>query len=190
MKAFLVNLLVILSVILCGFNAVQWYREAKLHGKVLDLGNEIYRKSSEVQSLQQELKASLEERKRLEEIRETRESMIRSNRVVVTQLQEESAKFERDAKFQTSKATQLEQHVEQYRSAFDKANDNLKKQNEVIQVQNEKMKQLADDRNEMVGRFNKLATDYKSIGDDYAKLMGMYTNLVAQVQAANQKPAK
>lgn len=33
MKAFLVNLLIAVSVALCAFNAVQWYREAKLHGE-------------------------------------------------------------------------------------------------------------------------------------------------------------
>ena len=49
------------------------------------------------------------------------------------------------------------------------------------------MKGLANERNQFVERYNKLAVDYKSLGDDYHKVLGMYTNLVAQVQAANEK---
>ena len=40
------------------------------------------------------------------------------------------------------------------------------------------------------GRFNKLAVDYKTLGEDYQKVYGMYTNLVAQVQAENEKNLK
>ncbi len=186
MKAFLVNLLVVLSVALCGFNAVQWYREAKLHGRMETLGSDIYKKSSEIQSLQQNLKVNLDEIKRLEGIREAMGSQIKSNRVAMSALEEQSEKFRRDAQIQAAKAAQ----VEQYKTAFDKANENLKKQNEIIGQQNERMKQFADERNEVVTRLNKLAGEYKTLGDDYQKLLGMYTNLVSQVQLANEKNAK
>jgi hypothetical protein len=49
------------------------------------------------------------------------------------------------------------------------------------------VKQLADERNEAVTRLNKLAGEYNSLGDDYRKVLGMYTNLVADVKAANEK---
>jgi len=186
MKSFLVNLLIVFSILLCGFNALQWSREAKLHGEMRNLGNQNFKALSEIQNLQQSLKMTQEEVKRVETIRETLASTIKSNRVTISELSEEVQKLNQDLKIQTAKA----EMVEQYKQAFDKANENLKRQNEIIQTQNEKMKQLADDRNEMVGRFNKLATDYKSLGDDYGKVLGMYTNLVAQVQAANQKNAK
>lgn len=183
MKTFLVNLLIILSVALCGFNAYQWYREAKLHGRINNLGTQIFQKSSEIQNLQQSLKSTQEEIKRLEEMREVYATTIRSNRVVIGQLEVESRKFQEDAQLQAAKVAQLEQ----YKVAFEAANENLIKQNEIIKTQNDRMVQLAEDRNEMVGRFNKLATDYKSLGDDYHKVLDMYTNLVAQVQAANAR---
>ena len=186
MKSFLVNLLIVFSILLCGFNAIQWSREAKLHGEMRKLGDQNFKALSEIQQLQQNLKMNQEEIKRVESIRETLASTIKSNRVIISELSEEVQKVNQDLKIQTAKA----EMVEQYKQAFEKANENLKRQNEIIQTQNEKMKQLADDRNEMVGRFNKLATDYKSLGDDYGKVLGMYTNLVAQVQAANQKNAK
>ena len=186
MKAFLINLLVALSIALCGFNAFQWFREAKLHGRVESMGSEIYKKSGEIQSLQQTLKINQDEITRLEGLREAGLAIIRSNKTVLVQVEGERDTFRRDLQIQTAKAAQ----VEQYKEAFSKANENLKKQNEVIVTQNEKMKQLADERNEIVTRLNKLATEYKSLGEDYTKLMGMYTNLVAQVQAENDKNAK
>jgi len=186
MKAFLVNLLIAVSIALCAFNAVQWYREAKLHGEKQSLAADIYKKSGEIQNLQQTVKVNLDEIKRLEGIREVLGTTIKSNRLVIAAVEEERDKFRQDARIQAAKAAQ----VEQYKEAFEKANDGLKKQNEIIQTQNERMKQLAEERNEMVTRYNKLATDYKGIGDDYQKLLGMYTNLVAQVQAANEKSKK
>lgn len=186
MKGLLVNLLIVLSLGLCAFNAYQWYREARLRGRMESLGTEIYNRSSEIQSLKQSLSISQDEIKRLEGIRESLGSALQSNRTVIAELRRESAKFKAEAELQAAKAAQLDQ----YREAFEKANENLKKQNEIIQSQNEKMRELAEDRNEIVTRFNKLAADYKTLGDDYGKLLGLYTNLVAQVRAANQRNSR
>lgn len=183
MKALLVNLLVALSLILCSFNAVQWYREAKLHGRLEDLGSQIYKKSSDIQELHQTVKVHQDEISRLENIRENFNSLVKSNRAVINLLEEQSENFRRDAQVQAAKAAQ----VEQYKAAYEQANEGVKKANEVITLQNEKMKGLANERNQFVERYNKLAVDYKSLGDDYHKVLGMYTNLVAQVQAANEK---
>lgn len=186
MKSFLVNLLIALSIVLCGFNAFQWYREAKLHGRLETLGADIFKKSTEIQGLEQNIKINQEEIKRLDSIREHLNATIKTNKIVMAQIEDERDKFRKEANSLKAKADQLDQ----YREAFEKANANLKKQNEIISAQNDKMKQLADDRNEMVAKFNKLATDYKSMGDDYQKVYGMYTNLVAQVQAENEKNSK
>lgn len=186
MKSLLVNLLVVLSLILCSFNAIQWFREAKLHGRVEDLGSQIFKKSTEIQDLQQSVKIHQDEIQRLEGIRENFNSLVKSNRLVIAALEEQSEKFRRDAQIQAAKAAQ----VEQYKAAYEKANEGIVKANEVIQTQNEKMKSMADDRNQFVERYNKLALDYKSLGEDYQKVLGMYTNLVAQVQAANEKNAR
>lgn len=186
MKSLLVNLLVVSSLALCAFNAVQWFREARLHGRIENLGQQIFQKSSEIQGLHQSLRISEEEIKRLEHIRDTFGTTLKSNRVVIAQLQEESDKFRRDAQIQAAKAAQ----GEQYKEAFNKANESLKAQNEIIRNQNTKMKELAEAQNTVVQRFNKLAGEYQSLAGDYQKLMGMYTNLVNQVQAANSKGSR
>ncbi len=186
MKAFLVNLLVALSLALCSFNAIQWFREAKLHGRIDALGTEIFHKSTEIQGLQQTVKVNLEEIRRIEGIRENLQTTLKSNRVYTAEVEVERDRFRKDAAFQKAKADQ----GEQYREAFEKANESIKKQNDTINLQNDKVKALADERNEMVGRFNKLAVDYKTLGEDYQKVYGMYTNLVAQVQAENEKNLK
>lgn len=182
MKAFLVNLLIAFSLALCGFNAYQWYREARLHGRIEALGADLFKKSTEIQELRLTVQSTQDEIQRLEGIRENFAEIIRSNRTVVAALEQEADSFRRDAQAQAAKVAQLEP----YRSAFEQANENLKKQNEVIKEQNSRMKELADGRNEIVTRFNQLAADYKSLGDDYSKLLGMYTNLVAQVQASQR----
>lgn len=186
MKSALVNLLIVFSLVLCGFNAYQWFREAKLHGRVEDLGQQIYKKSGEIQDLQQMVKVHQEEIKRLEHIRENFNAIVKSNRLVITQLEEQSDKFRRDAQIQAAKAAQ----VEQYKAAYEKANEGITKANEVIQTQNQSMKTMADERNQFVERYNKLAGDYKTLSDDYMKVLGMYTNLVAEVNAANAKNAR
>jgi len=186
MKSLLVNLLVVLSLVLCSFNAIQWFREAKLHGRLEDLGNQIFKKSGEIQNLQQTVQIHQDEIKRLENIRENFNSLVKSNRLVINALEEQSETFRRDAQIQAAKAAQ----VEQYKTAYEKANEGIIKGNEVIQQQNERMKGLAEERNQFVERFNKLAVDYKSLAEDYQKVLGMYTNLVAQVNAANDKNAK
>lgn len=186
MKAFLVNLLIALSVALCAFNGVQWYREAKLHGEKQTLAADIYRKSGEIQNLQQTVKVNLEEIKRLEGIREVLGTTIKSNRLMIAAVEEERDKFRQDARIQAAKAAQ----VEQYKAAYEKANEGITKANEVIQTQNQSMKTMADERNQFVERYNKLAGDYKTLGDDYMKVLGMYTNLVAEVNAANAKNAR
>lgn len=183
MKSFLVNLLIVLSLALCGFNAYQWQREARLRGDLEKRGNEVFQKATEVQNLQQSLSLNSEEIKRLESIRESLALTLKSNRTELVELRQENEKLRRASEVHEQRANQIEQ---QYKGAFEKANENLRQQNEIIQSQNTRMKELADERNEMVTRFNKLAADYKSLGDDYARLRGMYTNLVAQVQA-NQR---
>lgn len=186
MKSLLVNLLIVFSLILCAFNAIQWFREARLHGRIESLGQQIFQKSTEIQNLQQTVRVTEDEVKRLEHIRDTFGATLKSNRVLIAQIQEESDTFRRDAQIQAAKAAQ----VDQYKEAFTKANENLKAQNEIIRTQNDRMKELADGRNEVVQRFNKLAGEYQGLSADYQKLLNMYTNLVAQVQAANPKSPK
>jgi septal ring factor EnvC (AmiA/AmiB activator) len=159
MKAVLVNLLIVLSLGLCAFNAVQWHREAKLRGRIEAMASEAQRQSDEIQNLQLSLKVSSEEIQRLEALRDSVGSTLQSNRALIARLEAEADQLRADAQLQAA----------------------------IILSQNEKLKQLADERNDIVTRFNKLAADYKSLGDDYAKVLGMYTNLVAEVEAANRR---
>jgi chromosome segregation ATPase len=182
MKTFLVNLLIVLSLALCAFNAYQWYREARLRDTLRARSEALYQKEVEIQGLRQTLEAHTAEITRLERLRADMAEAMQSNQTLVVALQADVDRFRQDAALQAKKAEQIE---EQYREAFEKANANLKAQNEIIQTQNEKLKQIAEDRNSLVGRFNKLAEDYKALGNDYSKVLGLYTNLVAQVQAAN-----
>ncbi len=184
MKAFLVNLLIVVALGLCAFNAYQWQREARLRAELEQRGSDLFQKSSEIQNLKQSLGVSSDEIKRIEGLRETLASNLKSNLTRVAELDQAAAGLRRDLDGQQKRATVVEQ---QYKEAFDKANENIRQQNEIIQSQNDKMKELVTERNDVVVRFNKLASDYKTLGEDYAKVRSLYTNLVGQVQAANQK---
>jgi chromosome segregation ATPase len=183
MKAFLVNLLILLALALCGFNAYQWQREARLRETLDQRQSALSQKSAEVLQLQQSLSLSGEEIKRLESLRESATSEAASNHTRLLEIEAEVAKLRLDLAAQGQQSGQ----VEQYKAAFDKANDNVRQQNQIIQSQNEKLKEVAAERNEIVGRFNKLASDYKTLSEDYGKVRALYTNLVSQVQAANMK---
>jgi hypothetical protein len=182
MKAFLVNLLILLSLALCAFNAYQWYREARLRDTLRLRSEELYQKQVEIQSLRQSLELNTAEITRLEGLREGVAQALQTNEGLIATLRHEADQFRRDAELEASRAESVER---QYQDAFAKANANIKAQNEIILSQNEKLKEIAEDRNTLVGRFNKLAEDYKTLGNDYGKVLGLYTNLVAQVQAAN-----
>lgn len=186
MKSVLVNLLILLTLVLCGFNALQWSREAKLHGRVEDLGRDLSRKTTEIQDLQQLVKTHQDEIQRLEDIRQNFNAIVQSNRTVITRLEEQADSLRRESEIQSAKAAQ----VEQYKTAYEAANRNVGEANKVIETLNQNLKSLADDRNQVVERFNKLAGDYKTLGDDYAKVLGMYTNLVAEVNAANARNSR
>ncbi len=183
MKTFLVNLLVLLALGLCAFNVIQWHREAALRARLSAFASEIENKSLENLRLQQTLDAQADEIRRVEAIRGALEDAGRSNRLEIRRLEEEASVLRVQLSNQTVRAEQLEQ----YRSAFEKANENLRIQNEIIAEQNGRLKQIADERNEIVGRFNRLAEDYKRLGDEYHRVLGLYTNLVSEVEAANRR---
>lgn len=186
MKALLVNLLIVLALGLCALNAYQWHREAQLRKRLDAHALDLQRKDSEIRSLRENLAAQESEVQRLAGIREGLDALIQSNRTEIARLRQESAALQREAQEQTAAAAQLEQ----YRDAFEKANENLRRQNEIIASQNQRLKEIADGRNQIVEQFNKLAQDYKALGDDYSKVLGMYTNLVAQVEAANARNSR
>lgn len=186
MKSFLVNLLIVVCLGLCAFNAVQWQRETRLHLELRQLGTDLQRRSGEIQNLQQTLKVHEDDIRRLDALREALLGTNRFLRTEVNRHADEATRFRREAQIQEAKANQ----VEPLRKAFEEANNRVKQANETILSQNDKMRQLGEERNQFATRINEMNSRYTSLGAEYEKLLGLYTNLVAQVEAANARNAR
>jgi len=149
MKSFLQNLLIVLSLCLCGLAAFQWHREAKLRRDIESLQGEIRGKTEAIEGLQRSATRSDKEIKRLSDLRSGLAQSAESNRLETVRLRKEVETAD----------TEIERNLKQigdYKSALQQANDN-------IRLQNEQLKKLADERNEAVIKFNKLVEEYNDL---------------------------
>jgi chromosome segregation ATPase len=177
MKSILTTCLIVLSLILCGFNLMQWYREARLAGKLDALNKELYTARVALQDTQGALKRTQEDTLRIDGLRRDLEAQFKTN---LTQIRI----LENSNQWLRSSIEGNEKAVEAYKTVVEKANDNLQKQNNIIREQNDKMLEVAKQRDEFVERFNKMVTEYNSLAGDYKKLQTTYEDLVARWNAA------
>ena len=165
MKNFLQNLLIFLSLCLCGLITFQWVRETDLRKSVQEQTDTIQSKTENILNLEAQIRRDNNEIQRLDGIKTQLTSQVQTNeaeiKLIRTELGKSSAEIDR-----------LNVQLEEYRDALSKANTNLLIQNEAIKQQNENIKKqndelvkMANDRNEVVGKYNKLATEYKELVD-------------------------
>ena len=155
MKNILQNLLIAFAFLLCVLVAIQWTREAHLHGQVEALTTELDGKTGALQAITGQLQRSEAEVKRLEALKVELTDAVKTNRFEISGLKKDLDKT----------LAQVRQG-EVYKDALQQANESIKKQNESILKQNEDVKKLMAERNEMVTKFNKLTAEY----NDLAKL--------------------
>jgi hypothetical protein len=175
MKNILQNLLVLLALCLCALVAFQWHREAKLRQEIQKLNDTVHDKLESIQSLEGTLKRSEEEVRRLDGLKLELNEIVKSNRTQIAQLAKDLAKSDAEVEKGLRK-------IEDYKAAFEQANEGIKKQNEDIRKQNEEVKKLAEERNETVLKYNKVVTEF----NDLAK---KWNELQQQLSATNA-PAK
>lgn len=183
MKNFLQNLLIALSLCLCGLIAYQWVRETRTHQRLQQLTNQLQDQREANQNLEGQLKRSEAEVRRLEELRAELNETIRSNRV-------ERAKLAKELDGAQVEIERLKRQVEAYKDAVDQANAAITRQNEEVKKQNEDLKRLAEERNEMVVKFNKLAGDYNDLVKKWNEMqekLAAESAAQAQAEAAKKK---
>lgn len=156
MRAFLVILLIVVSLGLCGLIAFQWVREVNLRQNVQALTDTVQDKSEAIQTLNGIVKRSEDEIARLETIRKGLTETVKSNYVEIGRLDKELDQA-------LAESERQQKQIEVYKDALSQANANIQKQNETITEQNEEMKKLAEDRNNFVLKYNKVVEEFNGL---------------------------
>ena len=152
MKNNLQNSLIGISFLLCVLIAVQWVREARVHGQMESLTREVEAKAGALQASDGQLKRSEAEVQRLDALKVELTDKVKTNRLEITALKKELEKALADAK-----------QIDSFKEALQQANANIKKQNEGILKLNAELKQLMAERNELAVKFSQLSADYNDL---------------------------
>jgi len=163
MKNFLQKLLVLLSLCLCALIAFQWHREAKLRQEIQNLHDTVHDKLESIQGLEGTLKRSEEEVKRLDALKLELTQTVKSNRVQIAQLAKDLEKSGAEIESGLRK-------IEDYKAAFQQANQSILKQNEDIKKQNEEVKKMAEERNDAVIKYNKVVAEFNELAKKWNDL--------------------
>lgn len=183
MKSVLTTTLIALTLVLCGFNAYQWYREARLFGDIKNLQDEVFAKKVALQESAATIKRTQDEVGRIDALRVELDGKVRTNRFELDRLSNSNA-------WLRTMMENSDKQADAYKGVVDKANESIKKQNEMIAEQNQKMVELANQRNDFVEKYKKLADDYNNLAGEYKKLQGLYEDLVNKWNAAQTQGEK
>lgn len=183
MNKLLPNLLIIFALALCGLNAFQWVKEAKLQAEKAKLGDDLYKEKQTVQSLQATIKRAEADILRLDTLKTELTGTVKTNRQEIVSLSRQVDRLEKEVDVD-------KKQIEAYKEAMDRANQSIKKQNDDIRRQNEDLKQLAEERNAAVVKYNKLASDYNDLVKQFNKLQEDFSKYVAAVTNAAAAPKK
>ena len=156
MKNLLQNLLIGFSILLCALIAVQWTREARMHGQIESLTTDLGSKIGALQASDGQLKRSESEVQRLEALKVELTDTLKSNRLEMSGLKKDLDKARMDAR-----------QLETFKDALTQANESIKKQNDAMLKQNEDIKKLATERNDIAAKFNKLTADYNDLAKQW-----------------------
>ncbi|MFN0069095.1 MAG: hypothetical protein ACKVYV_15850 [Limisphaerales bacterium] len=183
MKSVLTTTLIALTLVLCGFNAYQWYREARLFGDIKDLQDEVFTKKVALQESSATIRRTQEEVGRIDALRLELDGRLKTNRFELDRLSNSNL-WLRGMMENSGK------QADAYKGVVDKANEAIKQQNDMIAEQNQKMVELANQRNDFVEKYKKLADDYNSLAGEYKKIQGLYEDLVNKWNAAQTQGEK
>lgn len=181
MKNFLVNLLIVVSLGLCGLIAFQWHREGKAHQQLQSLTDTVHNKDERIVGLEGDVKRLEAEVTRLAGLKSELTDTVKSNR-------QEILKLVKDAEAAHLETERQLKQVDAYKEALDHANEGIKKQNEDIKHQNEEMKSLAQERNQFVEKYNKAVTEFNDLAKKWNDLQEKLAK--ASTNAPPPPPAK
>lgn len=177
MKRLLTTLLVLISLGLCVVSLVQWQRETRLRGHILDLVKRLEAENTMRVDAERKVRACEKEIVRLTELRAEVEARLLEVSRECNALSADSvargiviAVYMRDL-------GQLQHGLEATQAAFGKGSEALKDHNSVVtsqnsamEKQNDMLKQLVSERNEAISKLNARTREFNELVEKYNKL--------------------
>jgi chromosome segregation ATPase len=181
MKSFQQNLLVVLSLGLCGLCAWQWYIQTLLHNEGQVLINKNFKQASDIQvytntinNMDAEI-AGLSTR-----INELKQAAMSNEQTALLQKHEISSL--------RSTGDMMSNEIVQYKDIVDKLEAKLKEASAGIEKQNDAIQLLVSERDEAIKKYNDSIKEQRALAEKYNNLVDRFNKLQAAGGSETAKP--
>lgn len=176
MKRFLLLLLVLISLGLCGVSLLQWQRESKMLARITDLVNDLEAENKKRVQAEQKVHEYGQEIERLEGLREEIESRLLSmTEELRDRTLDQSARgfsiavIMNEAIRTGSELAALKQVAGQGTEAIQKRNAEVTAQNAAIEKANQQIQQLLNERDDAIQKLNTRTREFNELVEKYNK---------------------
>jgi len=177
MKRLLNTLLVVISLGLCAVCMVQWQREARLRGHILDLVKRLEAENTLRIEAERKVREYEKEIARLTELRAEVEARLVEVSREYNNLSADSVARGISIAIYMREVAQMQHGLEATQRAFGKEAEAIKSHNSVVttqnsamEKQNELLKQLAEERNDAIAKLNARTREFNELVEKYNKL--------------------
>lgn len=177
MKRLLTTLVVLISLGLCVVCLVQWEREARLRGHILDLVKRLEAENAMRIDAERKVREYEKEIARLTELRIEMEAKLIALSREYGQLSADSTARGISIAVYMREFAQMQHGLEATQAAFGKGTEALKdhnsvvtSQNSALEKQNELLKQLVEERNSAISKLNARTIEFNELVEKYNKL--------------------
>lgn len=177
MKRLLTTLLVVISLGLCVVCIVQWQRETRLRGHILDLVKQLEAENAAKVEALRKVREYEKEIARLTELRAEVEARLVEVSREYKDLSADSVARGITIAIYMRELMQLQHGLEATQLAFGKGAEAIKShnsmvtsQNTAMEKQNELLKQLVEERNDAISKLNARTREFNELVEKYNKL--------------------
>lgn len=177
MKRLLTTLLIFVSLGLCAVCIVQWEREARLRGHILDLVKRLEAENAMRIDAERKVREYEKEIARLTELRAEVEARLVEVSRECADLSKDSTARGISIAIYMREVAQMQHGLEVTQRAFGKGteaikghNDVVSTQNSAMEKQNELLKGLVEERNSAIAKLNARTREFNELVEKYNKL--------------------
>ena len=177
MKRLLTTLLIVISLGLCVVCLVQWQREARLRGHILELVKRLEAENSLRIEAERRVREYEREIARLTELRAEVEAKLVEVTREYNDLSADSVARGISIAVYMREVMQMQHGLEATQRAFGKGAEAIKSHNSVVitqnsamEKQNELLKQLVEERNDAITKLNARTREFNDLVEKYNKL--------------------
>lgn len=177
MKRLLITLLIFISLGLCVVSVVQWQRETRLRGHILDLVKRLEAENAMRIDAERKVREYEKEIARLTELRAEVEAKLVEVSREYNDLSKDSTARGISIAIYMREVAQMQHGLAATQAAFGKGADAIKdhnavvnSQNSAMEKQNELLKQLVEERNDAIAKLNARTREFNELVEKYNKL--------------------